>query len=300
MDETPFRREEKSYLGLLKAQESKIYFGRDAEKYIDGSSFEIEKAYQTSYSLALKAILAGLGEVSFLEANTFKEFASKIKPLYLEPFAAAQNLEINSIARQLIAQGEKISLSLEFNQEKSLEKEQALAQMLSDDKYLSITDEIIENLSQIDKEFLAFLRFGDLLGKAIIFFLEEELRNNQRFYNTLDYLMKKGLAQDMTKMKAQLEDQIQKANLSETIRVKDESTIILPNRLKLIKALLVKLEQLPKSHPLYSTLNIKEASLLSSSLAGQQAENSLQQAKENSQNEGEKALASYNLFQLEI
>ncbi|TGO02100.1 hypothetical protein PN36_30480 [Candidatus Thiomargarita nelsonii] len=108
-----------------------------AEKYIDGSSFEIEKAYQTSYSLALKAILAGLGEVSILEANTFKEFASKIKPHYLEPFAAAQKLEINSIARQLIAQGEKLTLSLEFNQEKSQEKEQALAQMLSDDKYLS-------------------------------------------------------------------------------------------------------------------------------------------------------------------
>ncbi|TGN99891.1 hypothetical protein PN36_32155 [Candidatus Thiomargarita nelsonii] len=75
--------------------------------------------------------------------------------------------------------------------------------MLSDDKYLSITDEIIDKLSQIDKEFLAFFRFGDLLGKAI----EEELRNNQRFYNTLDYLMKKGLAQDIYKMKAQLEEQ---------------------------------------------------------------------------------------------
>jgi tetratricopeptide (TPR) repeat protein len=229
----------------------------------------------------------------------FKEFASQIKPHYLEPFAAAQNLEINTLAQRLIAQGEK--LSLEFNQEKSQEKEQALAQMLSSDEYLSITEEVIETLSQqIDKEFLAFLRFGDLLGRAIIYFLEEELRNNQRFYNTLDYLMKKGLVQDIYKMKAELEDQIQKANLSETIRVKDESTIIQPNRMKLIKKRLADLEKLPKSHPLYSTLNIKEASLLSSSLAGQQAEKSLQKAKENSQTEGEKALASYNLFQLEI
>jgi hypothetical protein len=98
-----------------------------AEKYIDGSSFEIQKAYQNSYKLALKAILAGLGEISILEANTFKEFASKIKPLYLEPFAAAQNLEINSLAQRLIAQGEKLSPSLEFNQEKSHEKEQTFS-----------------------------------------------------------------------------------------------------------------------------------------------------------------------------
>ncbi len=46
-----------------------------AEKYIDGSSFEIEKAYQNSYRLAIKAILAGLGEVSILEANTFKRIS---------------------------------------------------------------------------------------------------------------------------------------------------------------------------------------------------------------------------------
>jgi formylglycine-generating enzyme required for sulfatase activity/serine/threonine protein kinase len=274
-----------------------------AEKYIDGSSFEIQKAYQNSYRLALKAILAGLGKISILEANTFKEFASQIKPHYLEPFAAAHNLEINTLAQQLIAQGEKLSPSLEFNQEKSQEKEQALAQMLSSDKYLSITEEIIEKLSQhsqIDKEILAFLRYGDLLGRAITYFLEEELRNNQRFYNTLDYLIKKGLAQDTYKTNAKLEELFKKANLLETIRVKDESTITHPNILKLIKELLVQLEQLPTTHPLYSALNIKEASLLSSSLAGQQAEKSLQKAKKNSKNEGEKALASYNLFQLEI
>jgi tRNA A-37 threonylcarbamoyl transferase component Bud32 len=274
-----------------------------AEKYIDGSSFEIQKAYQNSYRLALKAILAGLGKISILEANTFKEFASQIKPHYLEPFAAAHNLEINTLAQRLIAQGEKISLSLEFNQEKSQEKEQELAQMLSSDKYLSITEEVIEKLSQhsqIDKEILAFLRYGDLLGRAITYFLEEELRNNQRFYNTLDYLIKKGLAQDTYKTNAKLEELFNKANLLETIRVKDESTITHPNILKLIKELLVQLEQLPTTHPLYSALNIKEASLLSSSLAGQQAEKSLQKAKENSLSEGEKALASYNLFQLEI
>ncbi|MEN8220185.1 MAG: SUMF1/EgtB/PvdO family nonheme iron enzyme [Pseudomonadota bacterium] len=274
-----------------------------AEKYIDGSSFEIEKAYQNSYRLALKAILAGLEKTSNLEANTFKEFAEKIKPHYLEPFAASQNSEINSLAQQLIAQGEKISHTLEFNQEKSQEKEQTLAEMLSDDKDLSITEEIIDKLSQhsqIDKEILAFLRYGDLLGRAIIHFLEEELQNNQRFSNTLDYLMEKGLAQDIAKIKAELEEQIQKANLSETIKVKDESTITQPNHLKLIKELLAQLEQLPKTHPLYSTLNIKEASLLSSSQAGQQAEKTLQKVKENTQNDGEKALASYNLFQLEI
>lgn len=67
------------------------------EEHFTLSTYEITKAYQTSYECALEAISLGLGKTAFLSAHVIQELAQQIIPTYLKPFASYYDISNDTL-----------------------------------------------------------------------------------------------------------------------------------------------------------------------------------------------------------
>jgi serine/threonine protein kinase len=278
------------------------------EQHFTLSTSEIAAAYQISYEFALKAIIAGLGEASLLNAKVIKEFAEQVESNYLPAFAAKLNLQgaaLSAFCTETIKQCQTLSGSkdLVFSGDKGTLNQQELAALISDNEALSITELVLKELSHqqpLDESLRAFLRYNDLLGSAILFFLEEELRKNERFQATLSALQTQCLRQDNSEIKELLKQVMNQADLSPQIKPRDEFSHHNSESRRLIENALAKLKQLPANNPQYCQLKIMTASVLSSVGALAEAEKSLIEASEIATNDADRGLAAFNLFQIRL
>jgi len=177
------------------------------------SATEINKALQDSYTYALAAISAVLAspeaKLKFLQQLTHTKnddnFADQIENDYLEndylqAFLAEQrprNLQqfrVNAI--ETLSQHAKQS----FETTDELTESDLMA-IISYKGSLTITDLVLQQLPKLDDELIAFLRYKDLLGNAILFFFLEQLRENPRVKYTQNALQRAGLWADMYKLK---------------------------------------------------------------------------------------------------
>ena len=277
------------------------------EKHFTLSTHEIAAAYQSSYESALKAIITGLGKNSYSNAKVIDEFAEQVVSNYLPSFAAKEGLQgetLSVFCTDTIAQCQTLSSSktLVFTGDKETLNKKELAALISDYEALSITKLVLKQLSDqdLDKSFKNFLCYNDLLGSAMLFFLEEELRKNERFQATLSALQTQGLRQDNREIKQLLKEVMNQADLSPQIKPRDEFSHHNSESRRLIENALAKLKRLPANNYEYSQLMIMSASVLSSAGALAESEKYLIEAMEIAKTEADRGLAAFNLFQVRL
>jgi formylglycine-generating enzyme required for sulfatase activity/tRNA A-37 threonylcarbamoyl transferase component Bud32 len=184
-------------------------------------------AYQKSYAYALSAIAAGLAQEKGFKAFWQKvarsrvdtEFSNQVVTLYLTPFAEKQGwqaVELDEFRQQtiqtcqaLVAQSEALfeTTAFEFTDAElaALVKETEIA-TLSESvlAHLATMPQAVDLLTNSLKEFFAY---QNLLGQALLFFLLEELRKNERFQRMLTHFQQTDLlgeVQDMQQAQAEL------------------------------------------------------------------------------------------------
>lgn len=284
------------------------------EQHFTFSAYEIAQAYQKSYESALNAISAGLGKQSPLDSHVTDEFADKIFTEYLLPFVSQyEDMHNEEAILQFCTKTQNTCQALIqyqqllFQGDQTLLSEADLAALVNDSGSLSITELVIEQLyflkatrSDLDERLVEFLRYNDLLGTAILFFLHELLRQEPRVETTLAALQRQGLWQDVRHIKKTLKQLMARFELSEQVKPHDELTEHNSDSLKLIQQAVAKLKQLPTNTPQYSQLVIMGGSILSSTGALKEAENLFLQAQDIAQNHSDKALAAFNLFQVTL
>jgi len=304
-----------TFLNVIKLTDSMIInqVVTTLEKHFILSLHEIAQAYQKSFESALNTIITGLDKQS--RSNELSnEFARQIFPDYLEPFAsqnlAPGNLAFQQFCTEAIAKCKaliKHKTSL-FQSEQTILAHADFVSIITDTASLSITDLILEHLSHHpttknlldDDRLLTFLSYNDLLGQAILLFFENELRQNEQVINTLEALQEQGLWQDLREIKDSLQRLMNRLDLSEQIKPHDEYTHHNNESQLFIRETVDKLNLIPTNHPQYSQLLIMGASSLSSTGALQEAEELLEYALEEAQNDAVESLAAFDLFQVKI
>ncbi len=283
------------------------------EQHFNFSAYEIAQAYQKSYESALNAICAGLAKPSFLDSKVLDEFADQIFPYYVLPFATELEVQGDKALQTFCDKTRKKCRALVqyktqlFQGEDTLLTEADLAALVSDSGSLSITELVIEELyllepaqSDLDDQLVGFLRYNDLLGTAILFFLHELLRQEPRVETTLSYLQRQGLWQDVRNIKDTLRKLMNRLELSDQVKPRDELTQHNSESLKLIQEAVTKLKTLPTNNPQYSQLIMMGGSVLSSTGAIKEAERLFIHAQEIAENNADRALATFNLFQVHV
>ncbi|MCK5522956.1 MAG: protein kinase [Thiomargarita sp.] len=274
------------------------------------SAYEIAGAYQKSYISALNAIIAGLDKPSVFDSKVSKEFAKQVAPKYLQPFAVKYAILDHFTLQQFCTDTiTKCQTLIPFDKqvfkaEQTKLTEPELAALITDTDSLSITALVLEELrllevpSLYDDRFIAFLRYNDLLGTAILFFLHEQLRQESRVESTLAELQRKGLWQDVYEIKDSLSQLMAHFDLSPQIKARDELTYHNNESLKRIGEATAQLKKLPHNHPQYSQLALSCGTVLSSAGALPEAEKCFLQAM--TENNADRALALFNLFQVKV
>jgi serine/threonine protein kinase len=177
------------------------------------SAQEVTQAYQKSYAYALSAIAAGLASdeswrgfwQKIMDSKVEYEFSSQIVDIYLEPFAEAQGLQgsaLDEFRQQAIQDCQALAVQKEmlFQIAQFQLTEAELAALVNASEIATVSELVIAHLQSVaeTQELLSepltqFLAYHNLLGYALLFFLNEELRDNERFKATLDNLRQQGL-----------------------------------------------------------------------------------------------------------
>jgi len=162
------------------------------------SAFEIAENYQKSYNYALAAIYTGLAK-----------FSEPIDSHYLQAFAEQRGLSSETLRQQLIEKiNQLVKLPQIFSGENRPLTEPELVAAIHHQETLAITDLILAQLRETDfsfdenEDWIAFLRFDDLLGKATLYFFIEILRQTPRVESTFSALQKKGIWADVRDLKS--------------------------------------------------------------------------------------------------
>jgi hypothetical protein len=169
---------------------------------------EIAKAFQDSHARALAAISAGLvsseQERAFWDemrgSNIKREFYPQIEQDYLLSFFDQQqnwsNDEKSKFRQTAIEQCKQLADSTLFQAGGVQLTEAELASFVTESETFAITNLVLAQVS-IDKSVRDFLSYKDLLGKAILLFLHENLRNDTRMARTLVALQHESLSRDV-------------------------------------------------------------------------------------------------------
>jgi serine/threonine protein kinase len=287
------------------------------------TAYEITKAYQDSFGDALAAICVGLAAPDqksaflqkFLHSKITREFAEQIEVNYLQPFAVhhfggVQSEALSDFRKQSIEQLKKFAKNKDqlFQVEKITEED--LAALITYKGTVAITDLVLEQMQRIapvDNTLAAFLRYDDLLGKAMRFFFHEQMRQDERVEKTLAALQREALlikvgenSQDLKQLIEKLDWLMKRLDLSQQIKPRDGVTQHNDASLKLIQEAAEQVKHLPTRHPEYSRLSLMVGSALSSTGDLEKAERFFIQAIENAANKADMALAYFNLFHVRL
>ncbi|HIE00971.1 MAG TPA: hypothetical protein EYP59_11910 [Thiotrichaceae bacterium] len=187
---------------------------------------QIAKSFQDSYSYALIAISAGLVSPEqqrnfwqkFISSSVENEFSQHIEQDYLQPFIQLQDLSIAEFRQIAVEQCNLLARQTLFQADNVLFTEAELASIISEIGTFAITDlvlKLMQTQSSLDKRLVAFFKYRELLGNAILFFLYERLRKEPRFEKTLAALQREDLLLDVREIKSIV--QTTKAKLNKAI-----------------------------------------------------------------------------------
>jgi serine/threonine protein kinase len=172
---------------------------------------EIAGAFQKSYSYALAAIGAGLiypDEQRRFWKTLFQvenEFLQCIEQDYLQDFAQQQELTteaLHTFRQSAVEQCKALAKLTIFQADNVPFIEAELVSFVTDTGDFAITDLVLERMpKRLDKRLLAFLKYNELLGNTILFFLHEKLRQDTRVVRTLEALQREGFLLDVREIK---------------------------------------------------------------------------------------------------
>jgi len=164
---------------------------------------------------------------------------------------------------------------------------------------IALTDFLLEQMqtiAEVDDKLASFLRHDDLLGRAMLFFLREQFRADERFENSLVVLQQKTLLFNQARM-LQLMEQLR---LSSQLKASDEFTRHNRKTRATIEKSVFNLKHLPTELPEYNRLALMVGSATSSTGDLEQAERFFSQVIENTHTDEENALAHFNRFQVRL
>jgi serine/threonine protein kinase/tetratricopeptide (TPR) repeat protein len=361
---------------------------------------EITKAYQDSYGYSIAAITIGLSAPEqklffvqkYLHSKITRDFADPIEDDYFQPFLQPQTQKGENLRQQFIKELNKLIKYKDQLFQSNQFAEEDLAAVINYQASLAITDTLLDEMRQfapLDETLAAFLSHKELLGKAILYFFHDIIRQDDRVAKTQAALQQEGLiisvknietviqttqdnlnqavisqstqlveiAQKLQNLQAwqtrnefltefsqqfpawrdlldhqveqllngvehvfvkldevhedvietkglaeQILAQVSKLmasqNLSSQIKPRDEFTQHNSRSLKQIQQVALQFKQLSTLDPEYSRVSNMVGSVLSSTGNLQQAERFFRKAIENAQDNSEKALAHFNLFQV--
>ena len=277
------------------------------------SASEIATAFQESYEEALAGISAGLGAENLFKkltkSNLSREFSNQIESHYLKSFAAQHS--IPNLRQNLLSNFEVLSKPIFQDDNKNHFSESELTALVGDQATDSMTGLILEQVGPLDDTLAAFLAYDELLGNAVLFFFREKIREDKRVEASLAALQREGLLTEVHKGFDTMDGKFnmvfeelakiqQMFHLSNQVKARDQFTHHNSRSLKLIQAAVAKLKHLPSNNPKYNDLIIMAGTVLSSTGNTIEAEKLFVQARDLSQKDDEKALASFNLFQIHL
>ena len=189
------------------------------------SADEIFQAYQDSYAYSITAITAGLAAPDkkllaiikkFLYSKVTREFAEPIERNYFQAFAKNRGVPANdfsALRQQLIEELQKIAKVTWFKIETDID----LSALINYQASNNLTELILEKISPLplDETLADFLRYEDLLGKAMLFFFRELMRKDDRLYKTQAALQRENLCLEVKNLQASIE--AAKTNLNQAI-----------------------------------------------------------------------------------
>jgi serine/threonine protein kinase len=174
---------------------------------------EMAKNFQDGYGYALATISSGLATPenqqgfwkTLVQSNVNRELVTRIERDYLQPFAKQQGLtaaELQTFRQTAAQQCQKVAKLTLFQADNVHFSEAELASFVTSNGTSSITDLVLEQIqADLDARVVALLRYKELLGNAMLFFLHEQLRKDKRFNNTLTALQREGLMVDVREIK---------------------------------------------------------------------------------------------------
>jgi hypothetical protein len=231
---------------------------------------EITKAYQDSYGNSIIAITVGLSAPEqklffvqkFRHSKITRDFADTIEDNYFQPFIQQQTNKAEDLRKQFINELDNLikykDKLFQFNQF----EEQDLAALINSQGSVAITDLVLEEIKQfatVDKTLAAFLCQQDLLGKAILYFFHDIIRQDDRVAKIQAALQREGLIISTQNIESGINEILQRLRfieqhhgISAQIKARDEFTVHNNTSLKLIEEAVTLLKKLPKQNPEYS------------------------------------------------
>ncbi len=197
------------------------------------SSDEIYQAYQDSYAYSITAISAGLAAPDTKLLNIIKktlyskvtrEFAEPIERNYFQAFAkktGVQPQDYSDLRQQLINELYKIVNVSFFKVETEIELSALINYQASD----NLSQLILDKIAPVDDTLSQFLRYEELLGKAILFFFRELMRKDDRLYKTQAALQRENLFVEIEKIQEIVQTAESNLNLAMNQRSKNLAEI---------------------------------------------------------------------------
>jgi serine/threonine protein kinase len=251
------------------------------------TAHEITKAYQDSFGKTLEAIRNELAGKPSL-------FSSKLR----HDFSAQFSAQIRSGGVDSEALSPFINQKAKLFQIDNL-SETDLASLVNAQSTAALTDLLLEQMqliAPISDKLMAFLRQDDLLGQAMLFFLREQFRTDERFEKTLMALQQEAILFNQQRM-LQLMENLQ---LSSQVKASDEFTRHDTRTQRLIQQSVLNLKHLSSKTAEYTQLTLMVGSAISSTGDLDQSESLFSQVIENTPRDEEKALAYFNRFQVRL
>ncbi len=196
-------------VNLLSTEKEKVF--ELLKKNFTFTVSEIADAFQDSYSYALAAIATGLMPAEQQSDFWKKLFQSKpennflqcIEQDYLQDFVQIEGITSENLStfREIAVEQCKALAKITLFQADNVPFSEAeLAQFLTDTENFAISDLVLEQVPiALDKRLSAFLKYNELLGNAILFFLHKKL--GTRVTKTLEVLQREGFLLDIHKIK---------------------------------------------------------------------------------------------------
>ncbi|MEN8220936.1 MAG: protein kinase [Pseudomonadota bacterium] len=272
-------------LGTLVDSPAVSDFAKQGSNKAHFTTEEITKAYQDSFEKTLEAIRHELaGKPSLLSSKLRRDFSAQIRcggvdSEALRPFVKqkAKLFQIDNLS------------------------ETNLAGLINPQSTVAFTGLLLEQMQQIaplSDNLMAFLRQDDFLGQAMLFFLREQFRTDERFDKTLAALQQESamILFNQQRMLALME----KLHLSSQVKACDEFTRHDTETQRLIQQSVFNLKHLSSEAAEYMQLTLMVGCACSSTGDLAQSEALFSQVIDNTPRDEEKALAYFNRFHVRL
>jgi hypothetical protein len=211
--------------------------------YFTFSADEISKAYQKSFENTIDAIRDELAQKrSLVSSKLRRDFSAQ----FAEPINFAGKAVDGEALKIFVKHKDKL-----FQIEKVTDSD--LAALVNFQGAVAITDLLLEQMQlfeSVDEQLATFLRYDDLLGKAMLFFLREQFRTDPRFEKTLAALQREAILFNQELML----DFLRNLRLSSQVSASDEFTRYDTVTRSFIHNSVAGLKGLPSDLPEYSRL----------------------------------------------